>query len=349
MKEPLNIKLLFMTLLRRLPLLLIGAVIGAVLFGGGYYLKNYVFAPAPDYEAKSELYLTYSDEVRLENIYINDYTWQTLAQSDACVDEAIALLPFEIDKEECKSKVSAGLESDVRIVTIKATDKDPKKAVELANAYEKAIQKLGEKMEDVEEVQVFTSASQAVVKRFDNRTLRMSITGAVVGFIAMLVIVLFAFSVDDSVYLPEHMSLRYGIQTLACFEKRGEKISDWDEAAAKQNLNSVLEGKSRVYLSDITGLSGCEKEAVNDLLEAVKNLTDSKDSLEAADGINQNASAVSEIKGGDGVILLLQAGKRNGKLAERAIDYLKTQQIPVLGCILYGVNSRRLLRYLSSK
>lgn len=349
MKEPLNIKLLFMTIIRKLPLFLIGAVIGAAVFGGGYYLKNYVFAGAPDYEAKSELYLTYSEEVKLENIYINDYTWQTLAASDACLDEVLPLLSFETTKENLRSQVTASLESDVRLVIVKAIDKDPKRAVELANVYETAIQKLGERMDDVEEVQVFTSATQATEKRFDNRTLRMSITGAVVGLICVLVIVLFAYSVDDSVYLPEHMSVRYGIQTLACFEKRGEKVSDWEESAAKENLKSILEGKTSVYLSDVSGISGCKKEDVEDLLKSVRNLTDTPDVLKAVDGINENAGVVESLKDGDGVILLVQTGKKNGKLIERAIDYLKTQNIPVLGCVLYGTNAKRLLRYLSTK
>ena len=349
MKETLNVKLLFLHLLRKCPLILIGALVGALLFGGGYYLKTFVFAPAPDYETRSELYLTYAPEVKLENIYINDYTWQTLAASDACLEEVMAELPGGFDKEYLKSVATAGLESDVRLVIIKVVTKNPEEAAQIANAYEKAIIKLGEKMADIEEVQVFTSAAKAERKAVDNRTLRMSITGAVVGAVFALVILLFAFAVDDSVVLPEQTQMRYEIPTLLCLDGNGNAITDWNKEAGKQNLEHALEGKTKVYLSDVSSETGCGKEDIKDLTEKIASLTSAKEVLQCADGINEKPEIVSAIKDSDGVILLLHAGNRKGKLLERALDLLKTQNIPVLGFVLYGTNKRRLLRYLGSR
>ncbi len=343
MKEPLNLKLLFFYLLKRIWVLVAAAVLFAFFFGGGYYLKNYVFAPAPDYVATSQLYLTYAEEVRLENVYINDYTWQTLAASDACVEEALKELTFDCTKEYLQNAATAGLESDVRLVTVTVTDKDPDKAVEIAHAYEKAIQKLGERMVDVDEVQIFTSADHAVKKEWDNRTVRMGITGAVIGFAASLMILLFVFSVDDSVYIPETTQIRYHIPTLACIDKNGNVIDKWEKEAGSRNLKAVLEGCGKVFFTDISeenGITeeqaGCLKELLPDSLKSVPVFVKS---------LAANPDAVDEMTQGDGVIVLLKAGNGNGKMIERSLSYLETQKIPVLGVILYDVNKAAVLSY----
>ena len=349
MKEPLNIKLLVLYLAKRFYVLLIGAVLGALIFGGGYYLKTYVFAPASIYVATSQLYLTYSKEVKIDNIYINDYTWQTLAGSDACVEEALKELSEGYTPEYLRSVVKAGLESDVRLVTVTVSCENPDDAVRIANAYEKAIAKLGDRMEDVVEVQVFDSAKTAEKKGFDDRTLRMSITGAIIGLVAALVLLLFLFAVDDSVYLPETTMIRYGIPTLLCFAKKDMTLSSWDEKAAANNLKEILSGKQKVCLTDISAENGCAVEDIKPCLEGMKKLTDAADIIQPVEGINQNADVLSQIKESDGVILLLKAGKNNGKMAERAMDYLKIHKTDILGFVLYDTDKKRLLKYLSCR
>ncbi|MBR6093651.1 MAG: hypothetical protein IKP92_01350 [Lachnospiraceae bacterium] len=349
MKEPLNIRLLVLHLAKKIYVLLIGAVLGALVFGGGYYLKTYVFAPADIYVATSQLYLTYSKEVKIDNIYINDYTWQTLAGSDACVEEALKELPKGYTPEFLRSVVKAGLESDVRLVTVTVSCENPDEAVLIANAYEKAIAKLADRMEDVTGVQVFDSAKTAVKKGFDDRTLRMSITGAIIGTVAALVLLLFLFSVDDSVYLPETTMLRYNIPTLLCFEKKNMILSSWDEKAAANNLSEVLSGKRKVCLTDVSGESGCSAEEIGPCLEGLKKLTGAADMIHPVDGINQNADVISEIKESDGVILLLKAGGNNGKMAERAMDYLKIHKTDILGFVLYDTDKKGMLKYLSNR
>ena len=349
MKETVNIKLLFLYLLRKCYLVLLGALLGALLFGGGYYLKNFTFAPSPDWVAKSELYLTYAPEVRLENVYINDYTWQTLSASDACLDEVMANLSFDTTKEYLRSVATAGLESDVRLVILTVTCKNPKEAVDIAHAYENALIKLGERMVDVEEVQIFTSPQTAEKKMQDNRTLRMSITGAVVGAVFALLILLFAFALDDSVFLPEQTRMRYGIPTLLCLDKDGNAICEWNKETGKLNLENTLKDKTKVYLSDVSSETGCGREDIKALAEKIVSFASVGEVLQCTDGINEKPEAVSEIKNSDGVILLLRAENRRGKLLERALDLLKTQNIPVLGFVLYGTHKKRLLRYLGSR
>lgn len=344
MKEPLNIKLLFLYLLKKIWILFAGAAVMAALFGGIYYLKNFVFAPESEYKAVSQLYLTYSDDVRLENVYINDYTWQTLSTSDACVDEALKQLSFECTREELRNAAVAGLESDVRLVTLTVTAKSPERALEIAHAYEIAIQKLGEKMVDVKEVQIFTSADHADKVEWDNRTLRMSITGAIVGFAFALVGLLFAFAVDDSVYLPETVEVRYGIKTLACFSKKGEAVDRWSKEASSENFRKVTEGKEKIYVTDLSG-RGLKKEELKERLDRIFKA----DSLIFADSLQEDATLAKEMENSDGVIVFVRAGAGGGKMIERGIRYLEIQEIPILGAVLYDTDGGLMLRYLGRR
>ena len=342
MREPLNLKLLFLYLLKKVWILLCGTILFALVFGGVYYLKNYVFAPAPQYVATSQLYLTYADDVRLENVYINDYTWQILAATDACLDEVKKLLPFEADDAYLKSAATAGLESDVRLVTVTVTAESPERAVTIANAYEIAIQKLGEKMVDVDEVQIFSSAKDAVKKEWDNRTLRMSVTGAVVGFAFTLMILLFAFAVDDSVYLPETMEIRYDIPTLYVFDKQKNSIGSFEKAAGIENIRKVLHGKQKVYLSEIS----VEKDLNPDDAKAfAAKLSENGESILATEALTLSPEIADTLRNSDGVIVLVKAGAGNGKIIERSVRYLKIQEIPILGAVLYDVNKVALGRY----
>ena len=346
MREPLNIKLLLLYLAKRIYVLGIGILAGALIFGGGYYLKTYVFA-TPLYYATSQLYLTYTNNVKIDNIYINDYTWQTLADSDVCVEEALKELPSGMTPEYLRSVVKAGLESDVRLVTVTVTCENPDEAVQIANAYEKAIVKLKDRMADVTDVQVFTSATAAVKKGFDDRTLRMGLTGGLVGLAASLVALLFAFASDDSIYLPETTTLRYQIPTLLCIAKKNLDLTDWDAKAAKKNLDSLLEGKTKVCVTDVSAKEGCSVSDMQPLFEVIQKNTSYQGVLSATEGINQNADAINELKDSDGVILLLKAAGGNAKITERALDYLKIQNVNVLGFVLYGTDSKGMQKYLS--
>ena len=348
MKEPFNIKLFVLFLVKNIQAVVFSLLLGAALFGTGYFLVNVVFAPGKDYVAESGLYLTYADEVRLENVYINDYTWQDLAASDVCVDEVLKELTFDISRDELLASISVKPESDVRFVVIKATTKDPAKSVAIANAYEHAVTAMAEKMVDLKEVQVFNSAKEAKPIVFENRLARMAATGAVVGFVLGLLFLFLKFVYDDSVSLPEQTYIRYGINTLLCVTKEGAAVSDWDKTAGKNNLQEVLGGKTKVVFTDISGEKGCEKEETAKRMADISEILPKDVTLHAADGLNQNADAIVQCKEADGVILLIRANAHNGKLIERALDYLRIQDVPIFGIILYDTPAKKMLRYFST-
>ena len=78
--EPADLKLLLIYFLKHIRFVAYFIILGALLFASAYYLKTFVFVEEHQYVATSELYLVYADDVRLDNVYINDYTWQNLVK-----------------------------------------------------------------------------------------------------------------------------------------------------------------------------------------------------------------------------------------------------------------------------
>ena len=58
-KEPLDMRLCFLRLLRKAWLVALMAVLGAAVFGGIYFVSHVVYGPAREYKAESEFYIEY--------------------------------------------------------------------------------------------------------------------------------------------------------------------------------------------------------------------------------------------------------------------------------------------------
>ncbi len=378
--EPADLKLLLIYILKRIRFVIYFMLFGALIFASVYYMKTYVLVDEREYVATGELYLVYSDDVRMENIYINDYTWQKLVQTDKAIDYALEHIDSTVSEEYLRSVVSAGLVSDVRFVTLEVTTNDPDLSVEIAQAFQGAIIELGEEMVDIESVKVFTEADSALEVIGDDRTIRMACTGAVIGTVLSLFGIIMQYVFDDSVYVASQFERRFGIPVIGiCLRTKGNEIVGEKIVGRKNKLDpSRLWGRQAIKVNFGALTKGCKKIAVADTALKHKTdfpyeiLRDAKQKLEqdelllvamgdlkeedaffAADkhelqklgSINENAELVTECKKADGVILLVPCGAHNGKLLERAVDLLMKQECSILGALLYDADASLLKMY----
>ncbi len=370
--EPVDLKLLLIYLIKRIRFVIYFAIFGALLFASAYYLKTFVFVEGRQYVATSELYLVYADDVRLENIYINDYTWQNLVHTDRAIGYALENIDDAVVTEEyLKEAVTAGLVSDVRFVTLKVTTDDPERSIQIAQAYQIAIKELGEDMVDIESVTVYTQADSAEEIVADNRTVRMALTGMCIGVFLSFFGIILQYIFDDSVYVTSQFEKRYGIPVIGlCLKtKKNEQTNEymvgqknaiskdrlWERQVIKLNYKLFTTGCKKIVVADAS--VGSKNDFAFELLKDAKmkleqdellaiamgNMkeedafyTDGDYELSKVSSINEDAEAVLECAKADGVILLVQMGVHNGKLIERAINLLIKQDCNVIGALLYG-------------
>ena len=79
-KEPFDLRLLLLRLGRNLWEILALTILGTVLLGGGYYVKNVLLQPDPGYAASSTYKVEYVENPNAAGAYyINEATWNSLS------------------------------------------------------------------------------------------------------------------------------------------------------------------------------------------------------------------------------------------------------------------------------
>ena len=87
--ETLNLRSFYLRFLKKIWILPVAALIGAILAGGIYYLVTVTFGPERRYEAQARFYLTYSDDAYIRNAegervldWYNGATWTNFIFND---------------------------------------------------------------------------------------------------------------------------------------------------------------------------------------------------------------------------------------------------------------------------
>ena len=378
--EPADLKLLLIYFLKRVRFVVYFAIFGALLLASVYYLRTFVFVEEHEYVATGELYLVYADDVRLDNVYINDYTWQNLVKTDKAIEYAMEHIESNVSEEYLKEVVVAELVSDVRFVTLKVTTNSPELSVEIAQAFQEAIIELGEEMVDIEAVTVFTEADSATEIVSNDRTFRMACTGAVIGALLSFFGIMLQYVFDDSVYVPGQFERRFGIPVIGVVlhGKKNENINEnmvgrkksivssrlWGRQAIKLNYGKFSKGYHNIVVTDTSLKAKSEfpfellKDAkqkleqdellaiaMGELQEENAFFTSEQTGLKLLCSINEDADTATECAKADGVIVLVRMGAHNSKLIERALDLLTKQECNVIGALLYDGDASMLKMY----
>ncbi len=233
-KEPLDLKLLTLRLLRRAWVVLLAAALGALLVGGPYFLKKVTFGPAKEYEAVTDFYMDYAvQETGEEYVYFNQTTWTQLITDDVFTDKILAYMAgmdFKADilqeieaeagitKAELREYLYATMLSDTRIVTTTVTTNSPELTMRINEALIHAMFSFGEEQKEIAAVRILQEPSEASLVVADIRTFRACMVGVVSFVFVTLLYMLLYYVLDDSIYIPTTFEYRYGIPMLGTME-----------------------------------------------------------------------------------------------------------------------------------
>ena len=81
--EPFDLRLTILRMMRNLGWIVLFTLIGTLLFGGGYYVKNVLLGEGIKYEMTITCKMEYTNPpVQSGDYYINDMTWNTYVDSE---------------------------------------------------------------------------------------------------------------------------------------------------------------------------------------------------------------------------------------------------------------------------
>lgn len=351
-KEPFDLRLTVLRMLRNIHIIVGVTLLGTLLFGGGYYVKNVLLHRDTTYEVTSTYRVSYVEEPsKSGDYYINEMTWNTYVDSKEFLDAVYAHLQeatIMYDSQYVKSAegladmVDAKLASDVHVPSTVVTTSLEGWTVLIAQAVEKAMtEEFVESNEQVAAIEVINPAVAAQEVVPDVRPARAFALSGILSLFFAIVLLLLKELGDDSIWLPATMHRRYGLTVVGTI----------NSPEFRTNLEFLFGDKKKVAVCAI-------EEDINPA-EIIKKIRDMKndaslkqgnDTIGVQEWISVPApmlcpEGAAVMREANGVLLVVKAGKNAGKTLEYVLEYLSTQQIEVTAALLWEADEWLLRMY----
>lgn len=344
-KEPFDTKLFILRFMKKIWLVLLAALLGAVLIGGGYYLKKVVFGGPTEYEMTTTYfidYTTFKEETGELYNYTNSATWESWVGTDWFVDRAwehaleAGLVPetYGVQKSDLSGFFYATMPTDLRMPEATVTTPYEELTLILNTALQQTFFDFAASRPEMEQITIVDETELAVADK-DVRTLRAVILGALIGaFVAGFGLALVLIW-DDSVVVPESLEYRYGLPVAGVLGKGEQKLSE----ETITNIKYLFRNK------ESNGLVAVGKDlSVQTLLEILpENLAQNITIAVLAEVLDENG--FERLRATKGILLCIEAEQVSGKEIEHVLQTLKLQDCAVAGALLCGADSRLLHLY----
>ena len=336
-KEPFDLRLAVLRLISQIHIILGVTLLGMLLFGGGYYVKNVLLYTEELYEANSVYHVEYAVEAEAEigTVYINQTSWNTYVQSELFLEAVQGHLgsKLNLDNAALEACIEAKLASDLRMPSTVVTTDDAQKSLLIAQAVEAAMeQEIAEAIREIDSVSVVDRADIAEEVIPDVRVGRAFALSGILSLFFVVVILLMKETWEDSVWLPGTIYKRYGLKTAGTIKSRelGESL--------------------KYFFGEMRSVALCPVgEEINpaESLEEVRNVVSEvvEEKWFSVPAPLLCPEACESLRKADGVLLLVKAGAPVGKELELNIEFLEQQDCKVMAALLVGADERLIKWY----
>ena len=298
MEQGIDLKRFVLVLGRKLWLLLVGILVGAIVGGICYKVITSITNGEPEYQASADYYITFNfDEFNYGADYYNAYTWDGILRDDPIVDYALTLLPEEITKDMVKAAVTGEMLGDYRILTVHVRCESKEKANLIAAAYKESLWNFGQEIELLTSVELW-SQEEAVLFEKNTKVLNAAFLGALILFLLTLFGLLLYYLLEDAVYVEKDGRQRFGLPVYGLLTKRNDVLQKqiWED-----NLKYVFgDAEVETWNGEFMPAAGdCER------FRKVKNL-----------------------------LVNIPWGRNNGRQVERVLNQLQFQGCEVKGLVI---------------
>lgn len=355
-KEPFDLRLTVLRLLRRLPAVAAVTAVGTLLLGGGYYLKNVVFSQDRVYAARSVYHVEYAveEERDVATVYINETSWNTYLGTRSFLDSLQRRMEelnreqefqLTLEDDELREALTAVLASDLRVPSVTAATDSPEKSVRIAQAVERVMTlDFPEGVREIDAITVIDPGDTAPEVIPDVRPGRAFLLAAVVSLFFGVAGTLWREVWADSIWLPSTLVKRYGLKTLGTIESR----------ELGENTAYLFAGKTRVAVCGLQESSDGE-QALEQLRAARKQPRTVKEQPQAAEDLLGewfvapspllDPAVCRTLREADGVLLVVRAGAHAGRRLEHALMYLEQQDCKITAVLLWKADQRLIREY----
>ena len=296
-REPINYRLFFLKMLKKIWMLPLSALAGGLIIGGIYYVVNMVIGDGYIYRARTIYHIEYAqDGDGVEKEYYNYFTWEELANTEYFVDGMYNAFGGQLSKEDIINNTNARVESDYRYLYTKSDSTDKAQALKMEEEMQKLVLAFPNQRTEIESIEIVDPASELSIEDVSLIFIgRAVLVGAIIGLLVFLVFRVCYECVDTSIYLPSTLEKRYHIPSLGA-----PCMKEYEE-----NCKTILGEKkvTRISVDDVD-----------------------------FDGKSENKISIGKmesLKDAEAVVITVKAAAHNGKKLERLLEQLARLNISV--------------------
>lgn len=326
-KEPFDLRLTVLRLIRQWKQILLWIALGTVLFGGGYWLINYLFSGETYYQAESTYRVDYGvEDVDVGLVVINAATWDTYVHTQEFLEQVHSHLPeerqTEITVSDIKTMISGKLDSDWRVPSTRILTVDKDVCEYVAKAVEETMaEDFPKGISEVKSIRVIDPAQEAQEVIPDVRPGRAMVLGFVLSAFGVLILSLILEIGSDAVWLPGTLRFRYGLKVLGY--TAGNEL--------EENLKYILGENKRIAVCPVQ-----EEINPNEIITFLKD--NNRMDLGAWFCVPTpllSPECAAKLREADGILLVVKAGSHAGKQTEYVLDYFDEQDCKVTAALLW--------------
>lgn len=308
MDEELNQRSRYLRILRRIWIIPAAAAVLGLVFFAGSMLSATISAGTRQYQAVSKLYIDFAkDETGTVYDYYNGATWTDLLTADPDISDTIVQkLPAGTGLDTVKAEAKAEILTDIRLLTVTVTDRDPQRAADIRDAIDEALVRFGDSAKEFTSIRLLSTADPQLIT-VSYRTGNAVLLGVFLGALLGLFILLISETLNDAVYVPEDAERRYSLPVLGITAKAGQETTSEQKKELQENMDHL-------------GAAGASPVSAEDMPDYGK-LRES------------------------GAILEVVFGKKDGTKTDHLLSQLKKQDCRVYGIIIRDADEAFLDRY----
>lgn len=362
--EPFDLRLTVLCMMRDLGRIALCTLLGTLIFGGGYYVKNVLLGPAPQYEMTLTCKLEYTDPpVQSGDYYINEMTWNTYLDSEEfrqMVELAPPFVSMDVTADiwtenplGLQETLSAAVASDIHVPSFTVSTPDADKTAILCGVVREVLTgDFAAGIPEISSIRVLDESGPVAVYP-DVRPLRAVILSALLSCFFAVIVWLLREIGADSIRLPATLRLRYGLKTLGTV----------GSTELKENAGYLFKNKRKIAVCAVD--SDTDPQIVMESLQEKLHIGDGvqnthQDGSQGFQGNSQDLTRAEWIavpapllcpesaeilRGADAVLLVVEAGLHAGKPLERVLEFLNTQDIAVTAALLWNADETLIRAY----
>lgn len=333
MKQLIDWKRVWMLFSKKIWLILVATVAGALIGGIGYKLVETATSEGQFYRVTSDFYITFTEDENGVD-YFNAYTWDTILRDDPVVDVVMEKLPADITRDQVKAAVTGEMIGDYRILTVYATSLDPEVADAIAKAYVTGLAEFANKIDLLDSIELWSQEEVSPVIENDY-LINMMLFGGVVGFVLILLLMAFFYILDDSIYIESDCTQKFNMPFLGLITR---KESEMALQELKDNLSYFCKSDQEYYL---VSWDNSVEQRIVDMLTKMQPAIQGSLSVKGED--------LEILRKSAGAIIVLPWGRKNGRIADKLVHFLQKQDCKLTGTVLIDADDAFLKTYYFGK